>query len=187
LRWRIASRISSDPRRSRTKGNQGSHSFLEASRLFEFDIDWATRWDDFMSYFLTNPPNIVHIAVHSKEDGAPVFLNPLGRAHPISPALISAFLVNHRNSIQLVFLNTSHSSPTFDALAKDIDNVVLVEGAVGDRLARQFATSFYHALAETKSVTTAFDFAQMSAQGRTGTVATQFKLFTRMSNLSLVG
>jgi hypothetical protein len=70
-----------------------------------------------------------------------------------------ALLTLFHDRIRLVFLNTNEVEQLCGSLAESIDFVIGMSGQVSDDDAIRFASAFYEAIADRKSVKTAFEFA----------------------------
>jgi hypothetical protein len=124
----------------------------------ELDQLWGARWEDLRRQLLRNTPHILHFTGLSRDSGL-IFEGHEGGADLIEAEQLRALLSLFHDRIRLVFVNTTASAQICEALARSIDFVIGIAGRIADDDAIRFAAAFYEAIADRKSVQTAFEFA----------------------------
>jgi hypothetical protein len=125
---------------------------------FELEQLWGAQWQDLRRQLLRSTPEILHFAGHSNEAGL-FFEDETGRPDIISTEQFVGLLLLFSNHIRLVLVNAAHSKQLCKTLAESIDFVIGM-GEIADEDAIKFASAFYEALGDGKSVQAAFDFAK---------------------------
>jgi len=128
-------------------------------RQFDIQSDFATQVKDLQDRLQRSDPNIVHFSGHGVNSKL-ILEDAEGHGVAVPPqALANLFgLINDpRGNIKCVVLNACYSEDQATAIAKYVDCVVGISGAISDKAATEFAASFYSALAYGQSVKKAFD------------------------------
>jgi hypothetical protein len=128
-------------------------------RQFDIQSDFATQVKDLQDRLQRSDPNIVHFSGHGQNSRL-ILEDADGHGVSVPPnALANLFgLINdHDGNIKCVVLNACYSEDQALAIAKYVDCVVGISGAISDKAAAAFAASFYSALAYGQSVKKAFD------------------------------
>lgn len=146
--------------------------------IFELDQAWSVRWDDLHSHLLRRTPDVLHFSGHGNIEGI-VLEDEGGHTHIISTESVNNLLLLFSDKIRLVFINTMYSDNMCKELAQNIDFVIGISGAVGDKRAKKFAMAFYEAIAYGKDIRAAFEFARraiIDAKGQSE--PGEYQLFT---------
>jgi len=69
--------------------------------------------------------------------------NQVGEAHPISPDASVALFGQFANHVKCVILNSCYSEIQANAIAKQIDYVIGMNQAIGDKAAIAFTVGFF--------------------------------------------
>jgi hypothetical protein len=128
-------------------------------RQFDIQSDFATQVKDLQDRLQRSDPSIVHFSGHG-ENSRLILEDAEGHGVAVPPkALANLFgLINDPGgTIRCVVLNACYSEDQAVAIAKYVDCVVGISGAISDKAAAAFAASFYSALAYGQSVKKAFD------------------------------
>jgi hypothetical protein len=125
---------------------------------FDLRQHHAVRSSDLQAVLLRHRPQIVHFSGHGMPDG--LYLeDEQGRRRKVEGSVLARILAVFKKQIRCVVLNACYSRDQAEAIAKDIDCVIGMSTALGDRTAARFAASFYQALACGSSVEEAFNLA----------------------------
>ncbi len=127
-------------------------SALERSR-YGRDIQVATRGavrrQDVLRSVLDLKPTIVHFCGHGSDrtgQNGLVFENDDGQPNYVDTATLEEFFEIFSPDVRCVVLNACYSENQAEAVARHIDFVVGMDGAVEDRAALAYAVAFYDAL-----------------------------------------
>lgn len=145
--------------------------------MLELDQVWSVRWDDLRSHLLSHTPDILHISGHGTKEGI-VLEDEIGRAHIVSAEILNNLLTLFSDKIRLVIINTMYSEEMCKSLAQSVDFVIGLSGAVTDKQASKFSTSFYEALADNKDIKAAFEFAVASVDEKEFAEQGHYQLYT---------
>jgi hypothetical protein len=129
----------------------------EFRERFDIKQHWAVRVIDLQSLLLRHKPDIVHFSGHGSKRNEIILEDNFGIGHRVSVRALSRLFYLLRDNIRCVLLNACYSKRQATAIAKHIECVVGMSGAVGDKAAIKFATAFYQALGYGRDVKTAFD------------------------------
>jgi hypothetical protein len=136
---------------------------LERSKLrdqFDLISKGAVRVEDLSRALLQHEPTIVHFSGHGAGEQGLALEDNQGQLKLVpTTALIELFRL-HRTAVKCVFLNACYSEVQADAIYQQIDCVIGMNKAIGDKTAIQFAPKFYAALAQGRSFQDAFDYAK---------------------------
>lgn len=122
---------------------------------FELCQQLAVRPTDLQTALLRHRPQIVHFSGHG-ETGGLYMENEAGQMRAVQGNVIGRMLAVFKKQIRCVVLNACYSKEQAEAIARDIDCVVGMSTAIGDRASIRFSSAFYQALAFGSSVEMAF-------------------------------
>lgn len=134
---------------------------------FILEARWAVGIDELMRSMTEFDPAVIHVSGHGRRGVGPVLQDAHGRAQPVAADALGMMVETAARSARVVVLNACFSAELADALRSRVDCVVGVAGGIGDDAARAFATRFYGALGNRRSVGNAV------AQGTAALVAKQ--------------
>lgn len=117
----------------------------------------AVRVADLQGLLMRYQPHVVHFSGHGSRDGEIVLENESGQAQAVSTRALSTLFSVLKDNIRCVVLNACYSEVQAKAIATNIDCVVGMSTAIGDRAAISFASAFYQALGFGRNIKTAFD------------------------------
>lgn len=125
----------------------------------KFDIrqQWAVRIADLQGYLLRHKPDIVHFSGHGNSSNEIILEDNYGNSSPVSARVLSQLFSVLKDNIRCVILNACYSEDQARTIAKYIDCIVGMSGAIGDSSAISFASAFYQALGYGRDVATAFE------------------------------
>jgi CHAT domain len=126
---------------------------------FVLDYQLALRVADLQDSLLRFVPQILHFSGHGSAQVL-CFEDDAGTCRPVSGAAFAGTLGEFSQCLRCVVLNSCHSQEQASAILQSIDCVVAMGGAISDDAARGFSAAFYRALADGRSVKTAFDLGQ---------------------------
>ena len=124
---------------------------------FEIIQCWATRIVDIQSALLRHKPVIVHFSGHGSVAGEIILESNEGKSTSVSIHSLSNLFSILKDNIKCVVLNACFSEKQANAIADEIDCVIGMSKAIGDKSAIFFATSFYQALGYGRDVLTSFN------------------------------
>ena len=119
---------------------------------FRFESRWAITVDDLMRHLTELEPTIVHFSGHGCGGGGLILQGELGRPHPVSARALAMMLQAATSRVRVVLLNACYTAAEAQELTAIIDCVVSMDGAIGDEAARAFATRFYSAVGNGRSI-----------------------------------
>mgnify|MGYP000887216110 CR=1 FL=1 len=128
-----------------------------ARASIELVTEWAVRAKDLPDIFLRHEPQVVHFSGHGSKKGRLAFEDDEGNVNLLDREIIGRLFEIHGESVRCVVLNACYSKAQAELLRRHVDFVVGMEGEVGDAGARAFASAFYLALGNGRSVKKAFD------------------------------
>jgi hypothetical protein len=134
---------------------------------FQFESRWAIGIDGFMRSLTELDPTVVHVSGHGGRGVGLMLQGAHGRPEPVPAHALAMMVETAARSTRVVVLDACYSAELADALRLKVDCVVGMEGAIGDDAARTFATRFYGALGNRRSIGNAV------AQGTAALVAKQ--------------
>jgi AAA-like domain/TIR domain/CHAT domain len=133
---------------------------LERSRCrddLEVIVRWAARPDDLRRSLLDHEPDIVHFSGHgSGVDGIALESNA-GKSQLVSSAALAKLFGAFKDKIRCVVLNACYSEVQAEAIHAQIETVIGMKRAIGDRAALEFAVGFYDGLFAGRSLSDAFE------------------------------
>lgn len=124
---------------------------------FTFKTRWAVRTDDLIQALNQDRPTIVHFSGHGSGVTGLVLQDSNNTEKLVSTSALKRLFNTLKDDIRVVVLNACFSVEQADAIAQVIDCVIGMNDTIGDVSARNFAASFYRALAFGRSVQNAFD------------------------------
>jgi hypothetical protein len=126
----------------------------------ELVTKWAVRPDDLLQFLNQHKPHVVHFSGHGSRAAEIILHDRDRKPKPVSKDALMALLRALKGQIRVVFLNACWTQPQAEAIVHEIDCVVGMSRAVGDKAAITFAASFYRAVGFGASVQNAFDQAK---------------------------
>ncbi len=148
---------------SRLRLDEEIRSIDQALRQTEFRDrfvlyqQWAVRVTDLQGHLLRYKPNIVHFSGHGSTSNEIILEDNNGNSHPVPPRALSQLFSVLKDDIKCILLNACFSENQAQELASNIDCVIGMSKAIGDKAAISFATAFYQALGYGRDVKTAFE------------------------------
>jgi CHAT domain len=115
----------------------------------------ALRHTDLQAALLRHRPQILHFSGHGEPEGL-CFEDEAGQTRSIPGSLMARILGVFKKQIRCVVLNACHTQSQAETIAKEIDCVIGMSTAIGDRASTRFSSAFYQALAFGSSVEMAF-------------------------------
>jgi hypothetical protein len=119
---------------------------------FALESRWAVGVDDFMRSSTELDPTVIHVSGHGGRGVGLMLQDAHGHAQPVLARALAMMVETAARSARVVVLNACYSVELADALRSKVDCVVGMEGAIGDDAARAFATRFYGALGNRRSI-----------------------------------
>jgi hypothetical protein len=148
---------------------------------FEFRSAWAVSVDEMMRWLNELQPTIIHFSGHGGGTGPSgpagplalgtlrdvkigedtsvdagedtgIYLQDGNQVQHVSGRALTKMITAAAPSARVVVLNACFSDAVAESLGREVDCVVSMSGAVGDRGARSFAVGFYRALGNGRSV-----------------------------------
>ena len=109
---------------------------------------------------LTHSPDILHFSGHGHSSGKLVFENEQGDVKLANVELLNKLFSSTFPSISVncVVLNACHSIRLAEAIARYVDYVIGIRGAVDDGVAIEFSFNFYKALSSGVPLLEAFNY-----------------------------
>jgi hypothetical protein len=126
---------------------------------FEFISEGAVRADDLSRAMLKYKPDIVHFSGHGAGELGLALEDDVGNMQLVSTEALNRLFKWGRNTVKCVFLNACYSQVQAEAIHQNIDCVIGMNKAIGDRAAIKFAAKFYQALVDGESFQSAYDYA----------------------------
>ena len=128
----------------------------EFGNRFDIRSFGAVHPSDLQGYLYRYRPKIVHFSGHGSQSGEIILVGNSWRSHPVPLDALSNLFNILGGGIRCVVLNACYSEPQAKAIAKYVDCVVGMSGAIGDDAAINFSTAFYRALGYGSDIETAF-------------------------------
>ncbi len=126
---------------------------------FTLHQHWAARVTDLDDALMRYKPNIVHISAHGTPSGELLMEGGEGEDGKVSAEQLERLFAILSDDIRLVVLNACFSKEQAQRIVNHVDCVIGMSAAVNDAVATRFSESLYLALANGRSVQTAFDLA----------------------------
>ena len=136
--------------------------------LFKLELpQLSLRPADISQALLDTQPQIVHFSGHGMTAGALCFESQTGEIQPVQPDALAALFGQFARQVDCVILNACYSESQAEAIAKHINYVVGMSGAIGDKAAIAFAIGFYQALGAGRTIEDAYKLGcvQIGLQG----------------------
>lgn len=128
---------------------------------FELIPQQAVRTSDLQRILLKHKPQIVHFSGHGNPTEEIVLEDETGNSRAVGKdTLVKLFKILNKN-LRVIVLNACYSKPQAEALQQVIDYTIGMNTEVGDKMAINFASAFYQALAFDEPVSTAFELAKL--------------------------
>ena len=121
---------------------------------------WAVRPDDLLQYLNQYKPQIVHFSGHGSTSGDIILVDDYGQPKPVTSNALKALFATLKDNIQVVLLNACYTYSQAEAIVVNINYVIGMSTAIGDKAAITFAASFYRAIGFDRTVQEAFDQAK---------------------------
>jgi len=128
----------------------------EFGKKFDIRSFGAVHPSDLQGYLYRYRPKIVHFSGHGSQSGGIVLVGNSWQSHPVPLEALSDLFNILRGKIRCVVLNACYTEPQAKAIAKHVDCVVGMSGAIADISAISFSTAFYRALGYGSDIETAF-------------------------------
>lgn len=119
---------------------------------FYLESRWAVGIDELMRHLMELEPTVLHFSGHGGGNAGLMFQDQQGQPQPVSARALAMMVTAAARSVRVVVLNACYSAVQASALRTTVDCVVGMDGVVGDDAARAFATRFYGALGNRKSI-----------------------------------
>ncbi|MEH2247837.1 effector-associated domain EAD1-containing protein [Nostoc sp.] len=119
---------------------------------FSLEQKLAVRPRDIQRALLDIKPQIIHFSGHGAAEEGLVFEDEIGQSKLVSGAALAGLFKLFANQIECVVLNGCYSEEQAKAIAQDINYVIGMRKAIGDRAAIEFAVGFYDALGAGESI-----------------------------------
>jgi hypothetical protein len=121
---------------------------------------WAVRPDDLLQNLNQYKPQIVHFSGHGSTSGDIILVDDYGQPKPVTSNALKALFATLKDNIQVVLLNACYTYSQAEAIVVNINYVIGMSTAIGDKAAITFAASFYRAIGFDRTVQEAFDQAK---------------------------
>nr|WP_211173032.1 AAA-like domain-containing protein [Brasilonema bromeliae] len=125
---------------------------------FEIISRWAVRVDDLRRALLDYEPQIVHFSGHGSGSDGLALENNSGELQLVSTQSLARLFKLFKDKVECVLLNACYSEVQAEAIHQNIDYVIGMNRAVGDRAAIKFAIGFYDAIGAGRNYEDAFEF-----------------------------
>jgi AAA-like domain/CHAT domain len=125
---------------------------------FEIVSRWAIRPEDLRRSIFDENPQIVHFSGRGAGNDGLALENDAGQLQLVSSAELSALFGLFKDTLECVVLNACFSEAQATAIHEHIDCVIVINQAISDRAAINFAIGFYDALGAGRSYEDAFRF-----------------------------
>lgn len=112
----------------------------------ELHSHWAARPLDLIQKLNEIKPTILHISGHGSDQDELVFQDDQGGTKLVSKDAFVQTLVATTGSLQLIVLNSCHSSPQAEAAAQHISAAIGMRDEISDPAAKVFASRLYSAI-----------------------------------------
>ena len=107
---------------------------------------WAARPLDLIQKLNEIKPTVLHISGHGSDQDELVFQDDQGGTKLVSKDAFVQTLAATTGSLQLIFLNSCHSSPQAEAAAQHISAAIGMRDEISDPAATLFASRLYSAI-----------------------------------------
>jgi hypothetical protein len=120
----------------------------------------AVRLDDLQSTLMRWEPIVVHFSGHGHPNDGIQVLDQYGQPRAVKPQALSNLFGLLNAGLRCVVLNACHTDDQAQAIAQHVPCVVGMRRQVLDKTAILFATGLYRALADGRTIRTAFELAR---------------------------
>jgi CHAT domain len=117
---------------------------------------FAARVIDISRDIIRHSPQIIHFAGHGENNGSLFAEDGLGDAAPVDRDTV-VDLVRLADGVRCVIVNACDTYKLAEALIIHVDHVIGMRYEISDKAAIEFSVGFYQAIAENRSIDTAFD------------------------------
>jgi WD40 repeat protein len=150
----------SDPLRLDKEAREIEEGLRRANRRdgFEIKTKWAVRAQDLRRSLLDETPHIVHFSGHGAGGDGLALEDDAGQVQLVSSAALAQLFGLFKDRLECVLLNACYSEVQAEAIHQQINCVMGMNQAIGDRAAIEFAVGFYDALGAGRSYADAFEF-----------------------------
>lgn len=107
---------------------------------------WAARFNDLQEVLLEFRPTIIHFTGHGAGNEGLAFENETGHVQLVKAQPLSSLLKLFSSHVRCVILNAAYSQIQAQAVANNIDYVIGLPIAIGDKACIAFSRGFYRAL-----------------------------------------
>ncbi|MBI4784684.1 MAG: ABC transporter substrate-binding protein [Oscillatoriophycideae cyanobacterium NC_groundwater_1537_Pr4_S-0.65um_50_18] len=107
-------------------------------------------------------PEIIHFGGHGTEDGL-ILENDNGASHRVSNDALKRLFRLVGNDVKCVLLNSCYSETLAESISEHVPYVIGIQGAILDKTAIAFASGFYKALGDGKTIESAFERGSVAA------------------------
>ncbi len=121
----------------------------------------AVRTSDLQRILLDTKPHIVHFSGHGNPTEEIVLEDKQGKSKAVSKETLVQLFKILKDNVRVVVLNACFSKSQAEALQEVIDYTIGMNKEVGDKMAINFASAFYQALAFDRTVPEAFELAKL--------------------------
>jgi predicted phosphodiesterase len=129
---------------------------------FIVEVRWAVRVRDLSRALLEFEPQIIHFIGHGIQGGL-LIEDDIGSPHLLKREALSSLFKLFMDSvecvIECVFFNACYAEVQADAIAPYVNYIIGTGGRINDKTAVVFATNFYEALANGRSIEFAYKYA----------------------------
>lgn len=125
---------------------------------FEIVTRWAVRVDDLRRALLDHSPQIVHFSGHGTGSDGLALEDNSGELQLVTTQSLARLFKLFKDTVECVLLNACYSEVQAQVIHQNIDCVIGMSQAIGDRAAIKFAVGFYDAMGAGRSYEDAFEF-----------------------------
>lgn len=136
-------------------------SFGSVRDSFELVQHHAVRTSDLQRILLKHKPHVVHFSGHGSETEEIVLEDNLGTSKNVNRETLVQLFKILKDNVRVIVLNACYSKQQAEALREVIDYTIGMSNEVGDKMAINFASAFYQALAFDRTVPEAFELAKV--------------------------
>lgn len=122
---------------------------------FRFESRWAVTIDELICHINELDPTVIHFSGHGGKEGL-VLQDEQGWPESVSPRALARLIDATVRSTRIVLLNACSTIEHAEMLCTTLDCTIAMAGPINDDAARMFATRFYGALGNRRSIGNAF-------------------------------
>lgn len=126
---------------------------------FEIKILNSTTINDFQREMVEYNPHILHFCGHGSEDKGIFFEDDNGGASLVGGKSLAEYLGNFNKHLKCVVLNACFSETQAKFISEQVDFVIGMKEAIGDKIAIEFSVAFYQAIFAKREYSEAFKIA----------------------------